>query len=139
MRTLKDTVGLVDLDTSYVRVACVCSSNLIRSPSWAYWLAGEGFNTRSAGIHIDSIQRINPYLYRWADAVVCLDTHVQAQVKHVFGQDLDKTILVEANVGRTYLDVDMRKQFESLLDSVVAKIMTQSDKTRAYNSSNYTT
>lgn len=59
----------------FMRVLCVCSAGLLRSPTAAVVLAGEpwNYNTRAAGltpefalIHVDLI------LLEWADLIVCM-------------------------------------------------------------------
>jgi predicted protein tyrosine phosphatase len=61
----------------YKRVLCVCSRGLLRSPTTAVVLAGEGygFNTRSCGIDHRALIQVNSVLIQWADEVVCMEEH----------------------------------------------------------------
>lgn len=62
------------------RVLCLCSANMLRSPTMQYILSSEPFNynTRSAGVYPYALIPMSAELLLWADEIVCADTeHVQ--------------------------------------------------------------
>jgi len=62
------------------RVLCLCSANMLRSPTMQVVLSSEPFNynTRSAGTYDFALIPISAELLSWADEIVCADTeHVQ--------------------------------------------------------------
>ena len=62
-----------------LKVLCVCSAGLLRSPTTANVLAGEPyyFNTRSVGLEESfALIPIDDVLLEWADIVICMD-HTQ--------------------------------------------------------------
>jgi len=65
---------------SFLRVLCVCSAGLLRSPTVAHVLTStQGFNTRAVGLEKDfALIPIDDVLLEWADVVVTMD-HTQAQ------------------------------------------------------------
>jgi len=64
----------------FLRVLCVCSAGLLRSPTVAHVLtSSQGFNTRAVGLEKDfALIPIDDVLLDWADAVVVMDS-TQAQ------------------------------------------------------------
>jgi predicted protein tyrosine phosphatase len=60
---------------SFERVLCVCSAGLLRSPTIAYVLSLNGFNTRAAGVHDYALIEVDLVLVDWADIVVFADKH----------------------------------------------------------------
>lgn len=62
------------------RVLCLCSANMLRSPTMQVVLSSEPFNynTRSAGTYDFALIPVSAELLSWADEIVCADTeHVQ--------------------------------------------------------------
>jgi predicted protein tyrosine phosphatase len=57
----------------YKRVLCLCSAGLLRSPTIAWILGNNGYNTRSAGVHDYALIPVDDVLIHWADIVVCAD------------------------------------------------------------------
>lgn len=60
----------------YLRVLCVCSGGLLRSPTAAHVLSGEpyNFNTRSCGTSTDyALNLVDDILLRWAQQIVCME------------------------------------------------------------------
>lgn len=55
------------------RVLCVCSAGLLRSPTIAWVLGNNGYNTRAAGVHDYALIEVDDVLIHWADIVVCAD------------------------------------------------------------------
>ena len=58
------------------RVLCLCSANMLRSPTMQVVLSGEPFNynTRSCGTHDFALIPLTADLLSWADEIVCADT-----------------------------------------------------------------
>ena len=62
------------------RVLCLCSANMLRSPTMQVVLSSDPFNynTRSAGTYDFALIPMSAELLSWADEIVCADTeHVQ--------------------------------------------------------------
>ena len=58
---------------NFPKVLCVCSAGLLRSPTIAYVLSQEGYNTRAAGVHDYALVPVDEVLLEWADFIVCAD------------------------------------------------------------------
>lgn len=58
------------------RVLCVCSANMLRSPTMQVVLSSDPFNynTRSCGTHDYALIQLTADLLSWADEIVCADT-----------------------------------------------------------------
>lgn len=58
------------------RVLCVCSANMLRSPTMQVVLSSDPFNynTRSCGTHDFALIQITADLLGWADEIVCADS-----------------------------------------------------------------
>lgn len=58
------------------RVLCLCSANMLRSPTMQVVLSAEPFNynTRSAGIYEYALIPLSHDLLDWADEIICADT-----------------------------------------------------------------
>lgn len=71
-----------------LRVLCVCSAGLLRSPTAALVLANEyGFNTRSAGIDAGHALIVaDEVLLAWADAIVCMESKHTSLVQYVMSE-----------------------------------------------------
>jgi len=54
----------------FKRVLCVCSAGLLRSPTIAYVLSNNGYNTRAAGVHDYALVEVDEVLIQWADIIV---------------------------------------------------------------------
>lgn len=61
--------------TNTMRVLCVCSVGMLRSPTLANLLHKEfGLNTRSCGVEVDyALVPISTALLKWADQIVFVD------------------------------------------------------------------
>ena len=59
----------------YKRVLCVCSANMLRSPTCALVLSNEpfNFNTRSCGVDDMALIPVTERLVLWADELVCFE------------------------------------------------------------------
>lgn len=57
------------------RVLCVCSANMLRSPTMQVVFSAEPFNynTRSAGIYEFALVKVDEDLLQWADEIVCAE------------------------------------------------------------------
>lgn len=51
-------------------VLCICSAGLLRSPTIAYVLSNEGYNTRAAGVYDYALVEVDDVLIQWADIIV---------------------------------------------------------------------
>lgn len=61
-----------------VRILCVCSAGLLRSPTLARWLHRnfENVNTRAVGTSEDhALIPVDGVHLRWADVIMCADEH----------------------------------------------------------------
>lgn len=74
---------------NYPKVLCVCSAGLLRSPTIAYVLSREGYNTRAAGVHDYALVPVDEVLLEWADFIVCAD----AEHASILRPQTDKEII----------------------------------------------
>lgn len=113
-----------DRNTGYANVVCVCSYNMIRSPTMAYLLAQEEepFNIRSAGVEANAVSQLDIYTMSWAHAVVCLDEYVAARVKNDYPDLAGKVISLPTTPGRQYMDHDMVRDMRNKIPDLVDKI-----------------
>lgn len=118
-----DTIN-EDRNTGYANVVCVCSYNMIRSPTMAYLLAQEEepFNIRSAGVEANAVSQLDIYTMSWAHAVVCLDEYVAARVKNDYPDLAGKVISLPTTPGRQYMDHDMVRDMQRKLPELLEKI-----------------
>lgn len=59
---------------SALKVLCVCSAGLLRSPTVAHIMATKGYNTRAVGLDNDfALIPLDDVLLTWADEVVCMN------------------------------------------------------------------
>ncbi len=68
---------------SYKKVLCVCSAELLRSPTAAIVLSRKpfDFNTRSCGMVPDyAVIVLDGILMEWADEIVCMDATQQREI-----------------------------------------------------------
>ena len=57
-----------------IKVLCLCSAGLLRSPTIAKVLSEfNGFNPRSAGVNDYALIPVDEVLIHWADIVICAD------------------------------------------------------------------
>lgn len=63
---------------SAVKVLCLCSAGLLRSPTLSNVLARYGYNTRAAGVTREyALIPVDEVLVQWADKIVCVEPDVQ--------------------------------------------------------------
>ena len=74
------------------RVLCVCSAGLLRSPTIAWIMSNNGYNTRAAGVHDYALVKVDDILLKWADLVVCADQH-HADILRVNHPDVECIVL----------------------------------------------
>lgn len=83
---------------NYKRVLCVCTANMLRSPTAAYVLslAPFRFNTRSAGVHPCALIRVTPALLSWCEEVVCMEQEHALEVTAIMKENdiTDKSLFV---------------------------------------------
>lgn len=55
------------------RALCICSAGLLRSPSIAWVMGNNGYNTRAAGVFDYALIQVDEVLLEWADLLVFAD------------------------------------------------------------------
>lgn len=60
----------------FKKVLTVCSAGLLRSPTLAWILGQDKYNTRSCGIHDYALIQIDSVLVNWADIIIFLHKDV---------------------------------------------------------------
>jgi len=60
----------------FKKVLCVCSAGLLRSPTIAWVMGNNGYNTRACGVHDYALIEIDEVLLEWADLIVCANTDI---------------------------------------------------------------
>lgn len=75
------------------KVLCICSAGLLRSPTVAWILSNEGYNTRAAGVHSYALIQVDEVLIEWSDEIVCMEQDHKDALMQRF-PNLDKAITV---------------------------------------------
>lgn len=75
------------------KVLCVCSAGLLRSPTVAWILSNEGYNTRAVGVHDYALVPVDEVLIEWADHILCME-HEHMQTLFQKFPNLTKTVVV---------------------------------------------
>lgn len=65
----------------YKKILCVCSAGLLRSPSIAYYLSTQGYNTRAAGMFDYALIPVDDVLLEWADQIVTVSNELAEELK----------------------------------------------------------
>jgi predicted protein tyrosine phosphatase len=70
------------------RVLCLCSANMLRSPTMQVVLSSDPFNynTRSAGTEEYALIKLTADLLGWADEIICADTEHHNRVHDLMGR-----------------------------------------------------
>jgi len=78
-----------------MRVLCVCSAGLLRSPTTASVLNQHfGYNTRAAGIVKDyALIPVDEVLLHWADLVVFMEEEHKHLAEYLFGELPENVVL----------------------------------------------
>ena len=67
----------------YKKVLCICSAGLLRSPTLAWILGNNGYNSRAAGIQDYALIEVDEVLIEWADIIVfAAQEHYDAFAAH---------------------------------------------------------
>lgn len=62
---------------NFKKALCVCSAGLLRSPTIAWVMSNNGYNTRACGVHDYALIEVDKVLLEWADIIICADeTHL---------------------------------------------------------------
>lgn len=57
----------------FPKALCICSAGLLRSPTVAWVLGNNGYNTRAAGLHDYALIPVDEVLLEWADHVIVME------------------------------------------------------------------
>lgn len=78
-----------------LKVLCVCSAGLLRSPTTAVVLANEyGYNTRAAGVNEEyALIPVTDLLIHWADSIVCMQEEHYTAIKDRIPKEKSVVIL----------------------------------------------
>ena len=112
---LANTKNLFQTET--LKVLCVCSAGLLRSPSLANWLHKEfGFNTRAVGWNNEYalIPLESTHLF-WADKVVCVEKTVSDMVElacEESNNDKGKIVTLDIPDSFSWMDEELLEEFE---------------------------
>ena len=97
-----------------VKVLCVCSAGLLRSPTLASVLAQKGYNTRAAGINEDyALVPVDEVLVQWADKIVCVEVLVAMEFSRKFPGATDKLDSLDIPDCFPYMDPKLVEEIES--------------------------
>ena len=99
-----------------VKILCVCSAGLLRSPTIAKHLTGKGFNTRACGTSLDyALIPISEALVHWADEI-----HVVKEQEHIIREIFELKGLSVMQKPIIVLDIpDDYGTFESELEDII--------------------
>ena len=87
------------------RVLCVCSANMLRSPTAQVVLgsAPYNFDTRSAGTMRMSVVPLTRALVQWADEIICMEKQHRARVLQLgTNEELTKAKTFVLDIPDTY-------------------------------------
>lgn len=79
-----------------LKVLCVCSAGLLRSPTTANVLHKKyGYNTRAAGVDTDhALIPVDEVLLEWADQIVCMENTHRQYILNNFNADDAKIVVL---------------------------------------------
>lgn len=60
----------------FKKALCVCSAGLLRSPTIAWVMSNNGYNTRACGVHDYALIELDEVLLEWPDIIVCANTDI---------------------------------------------------------------
>lgn len=118
---------------SYMRVLCVCSAGLLRSPTAALVLSQEpyNFNTRACGIVSDyALIPIDRVLITWAELIICMSWEQSEKVKDM---------LKELSMDRDVISLDIPDQFPYRDKELIEAIKQGYAKSMGLKNDNQTT
>jgi predicted protein tyrosine phosphatase len=75
------------------KILCVCSAGLLRSPTVAWVLGNEGYNTRAVGLYDYALIQIDEVLIEWADHIVLMEESMRGSLLELF-PDCQKPLTV---------------------------------------------
>lgn len=78
----------------FKKVLTVCSAGLLRSPTLAWILGQDKYNTRSCGIHDYALIQIDSVLVNWADIIIFLHKDVYKTCPLPYKECKDKQIII---------------------------------------------
>ena len=82
-----------------LKILCVCSAGLLRSPTLAGELYKRGYNTRAAGVHDYALILVDEVLLKWANTIIFVQKGLKQYVQNIehFTGDI-----VELNIPDQY-------------------------------------
>lgn len=81
-----------------LKVLCVCSAGLLRSPTVAWVLSNKPYNCNTRAVGMDTGHALIPIdevLMNWADKVVCVEPDVYEGVKAYYPDLIDKCVVLD--------------------------------------------
>lgn len=78
----------------FKKVLTICSAGLLRSPTLAWILGQDKYNTRSCGIHDYALIQIESVLVNWADIIIFLHKDVYEACPLPYKECKNKQIIV---------------------------------------------
>lgn len=108
----------------HLRVLCVCSAGLLRSPTLAWVLGQEpwGYNTRAVGVNDDyALIPMDQVHIKWADKIVFVEKEIRDYAERKFGDKLlpdEQLVVLNIPDNFEYRDPELvriiREQVEEL-------------------------
>lgn len=88
----------------FKHVLCVCTANMLRSPTAALVLSQDPFNynTRSAGVWDGALIKITPQLLTWADEIVTMEPEHTAAVRSMMNGMVPTMPIIELGIPDDY-------------------------------------
>jgi len=104
-----------------LRVLCVCSAGLLRSPTAANVLHREyGYNTRAAGLDKSfALIAVDDVLLHWAQEIVCMDDE-QAREIMTLGYE-GRVFSLGIEDSYEYMDEELQLKIKSRYEEVALK------------------
>ena len=101
-----------------LKVLCVCSAGLLRSPTAANVLHKKyGYNTRAAGVDENyALVRVDEVLLSWAEEIVVMTIYEEETIKGLLEKyGIEDTVVVSLGISDDYAYMDDVLQREILM------------------------
>lgn len=95
------------------KVLCVCSAGLLRSPSLAYYLSTQNYNTRACGsTKTFALIPMDEVLLEWADIVVFVNEENAREARKSFDLSRNREIVLDIPDMYEFRDPELMKIIE---------------------------
>lgn len=100
----------------FKKALCLCSAGLLRSPTLAYVLTNNGYNTRAAGVHDYALIEVDDVLVAWADTIFCVEPSIAETFEVMFPTNSKEIIVLNIPDNFEYRDPQLIQIIEKQLN-----------------------